>query len=311
MAADIYKDKFFLTQVKIGKFRVFKTGDVLNARGLPVGYITSNGYKATAVKSNGKVYGMLVHRLVYLVHVGPIAAGMVINHKDGNKLNNNLKNLEVVTYSYNSIHAYKSGLVKPTHGTHHPGAKLSESDVLSIRELFDLGLSKAELGRRFDISPMCIRLIVTGKSYKDVSSNKSSIKLSLPKKKPKHVLIKIMQSLRSTKELAKQYNIKRRFVCAVREGRKYKKLRKEYSLPIIPSWLYKRSPDGLYGHDIKRILCAGSPKALSIRTSIPLTTILNVRSGSSYEAYRKYFGYAARKPSRTTFTEATKGLKRG
>lgn len=35
----------------------------------------------------------------------------VINHIDGNKLNNNICNLEFCTYSDNSIHAYKNGLI--------------------------------------------------------------------------------------------------------------------------------------------------------------------------------------------------------
>lgn len=36
--------------------------------------------------------------------------GLVVNHKDGNKLNNNASNLEWVTSSYNNKHAFDIGL---------------------------------------------------------------------------------------------------------------------------------------------------------------------------------------------------------
>lgn len=42
-----------------------------------------------------------VHRLVYLTFVGDIPEGMVIDHIDGNKLNNNVNNLRCVTASEN------------------------------------------------------------------------------------------------------------------------------------------------------------------------------------------------------------------
>lgn len=39
-----------------------------------------------------------------------IGSGLTVNHKDGDKLNNKRYNLEVVTYSENIVHAYKTGL---------------------------------------------------------------------------------------------------------------------------------------------------------------------------------------------------------
>jgi hypothetical protein len=54
-----------------------------------------------------------IHRLLWETFVEPIPEGMVINHKDGDKYNNDLSNLEVVTPSDNALHAVRTGLAHP------------------------------------------------------------------------------------------------------------------------------------------------------------------------------------------------------
>jgi hypothetical protein len=55
----------------------------------------------TIYNDKGQKKYMLVHRLVYMAHVGPIPKGMQINHKDEDKTNNCIENLEVVTPKQN------------------------------------------------------------------------------------------------------------------------------------------------------------------------------------------------------------------
>lgn len=51
-----------------------------------------------------------IHSLVMLAFCGPTPKGMIINHIDGNKLNNRLDNLEFITQGQNIQHAYDHGL---------------------------------------------------------------------------------------------------------------------------------------------------------------------------------------------------------
>lgn len=66
------------------------------------------------VKIAGKAY--LAHRVIYLLTHGTIDRHLVINHIDGNGLNNDISNLEEVTHSTNS---YKKSIRKDNTTRHH------------------------------------------------------------------------------------------------------------------------------------------------------------------------------------------------
>ncbi len=75
------------------------------------------------------------HRVVAVAFIG-IPAGKEVNHKDGNRTNNHLDNLEVVTRSENNLHKFRVlGNTWDHHGIKNPAAKLSESEVMEIRSL--------------------------------------------------------------------------------------------------------------------------------------------------------------------------------
>lgn len=67
-----------------------------------------NGYKH--VKIAGKLF--YVHRLVAIAFIPNPQNKPQVNHKDGNRSNNNVSNLEWVTAKENSQHALKTGLYK-------------------------------------------------------------------------------------------------------------------------------------------------------------------------------------------------------
>lgn len=63
--------------------------------------INNSGYKTVRLSSNNKKKGMLVHRLVAESFLSNPYNFPCVNHKDENKLNNNLQNLEWCSLSYN------------------------------------------------------------------------------------------------------------------------------------------------------------------------------------------------------------------
>ena len=74
----------------------------------------SNGLGYQAVKLRGeksKRHQKYVHRLVAEAYLGNVE-GMDINHKDGNKSNNHVSNLEIVTHQDNLLHAFDNQLLK-------------------------------------------------------------------------------------------------------------------------------------------------------------------------------------------------------
>lgn len=64
---------------------------------------------------------------------------LVVNHKDGNKLNNNADNLEWITYRSNILHAVENDLISK------PSYRLSEKEVIEICELLSSGYSYSEI----------------------------------------------------------------------------------------------------------------------------------------------------------------------
>lgn len=99
----------------------------------------------------------MLHRLVWQSFNGPIPAGLVINHKNGVKHDNRIENLEAVTPSQNTKHAYDVlGRVHPQRGSKNKRAILNEEKVAHIRRRIAAGESKEKLAREYGVTRMVI-----------------------------------------------------------------------------------------------------------------------------------------------------------
>lgn len=126
-------------------------------------YIGSDGYLRTQL--HGKT--VTVHRVVAKEFI-PNPKGLpYVNHKDGNKANNSITNLEWVTASENLKHAYRMNL-KSEKGEKNGRHKLTESDVEFIRanyKMRDPEFGANALARKFGVARQTIGAVANGKNW--------------------------------------------------------------------------------------------------------------------------------------------------
>lgn len=68
----------------------------------------------TIYNDKGQKKYMLVHRLVFMAHKGMIPKGLQINHKDENKENNCIENLELMTNKENCNYGSRNARISRT-----------------------------------------------------------------------------------------------------------------------------------------------------------------------------------------------------
>lgn len=74
------------------------------------GYREGTGYLFVILCKNGVPKKRKVHRLVATAFIPNTCHEPQVNHKDGNKLNNRVDNLEWCSATHNICHAYRTGL---------------------------------------------------------------------------------------------------------------------------------------------------------------------------------------------------------
>ena len=75
--------------------------------------IDKDGYYQIGLRKEGKKHYKSIHRLVATTYLENTCNFTDVNHKNGDKLNNNVDNLEWCTQRYNTIHSYVCNNRKP------------------------------------------------------------------------------------------------------------------------------------------------------------------------------------------------------
>lgn len=115
--------------------------------------IDKYGYATVVLQRESSTKTFKVHRLVLMSFTHD--SDLTVNHKDLNKLNNNLSNLEYMSSVENSEHRRRNGPpIKRVRGVDHHCTKLSPGDIEEIRELVKLRISRKAIAERFGIHPM-------------------------------------------------------------------------------------------------------------------------------------------------------------
>lgn len=134
----------------------------------------SLGYPRVSLCKDGDSHWSTLHAIVAQTFlpkpprkIGATRRDFVVNHKDGNKLNNHVSNLEYITSTANIYHARATGLLS-VKGVKNNKAKLSDDDVRSIRELYSLGATQVQLAAEFGVYQTSISRIVRRDGWKHV-----------------------------------------------------------------------------------------------------------------------------------------------
>ena len=171
---NVYKDheKYMLEMVYNGILRCTEDGNIYRFDTQNwIGTYINKGYLQLQIKNKNikKTYIMPVHRLIQLVFNGYIPEEYVVNHKDGDKLNNHKDNLEAISVPDNNKHAIKNNLVNFVKGEQIANSKVTELQVIDIRNLYKTGnYSYPSLGNLFNINKRTVCDIIKYKTWKHV-----------------------------------------------------------------------------------------------------------------------------------------------
>ena len=164
------------------KFEVSNIGGIRHTNGKSkYTNISKQGYVVLQTKLDGKIKTLKLHRLIAETFLKPPSEDLTllcskthwgvvcVNHIDGNKLNNNVNNLEWCTQEYNNRHANISNLVPALKGSLNGRSKLDENTVHEICLLFqNTNMKTQEVADRFNISLSQVQKIRCGIAWKHI-----------------------------------------------------------------------------------------------------------------------------------------------
>ena len=127
------------------------------------------GYLYVNLCKNGKYKSKMIHRLVAKYFLDNYSDNLQVNHIDGNKENNNVSNLEMVTQTENMRHAVKMGLHVSLKGEEYWCSKLTEKEVKEIREKYiPYVYTQKMLAEEYGVSKSDIKLIISKNIWKNI-----------------------------------------------------------------------------------------------------------------------------------------------
>lgn len=119
----------------------------------------ASGYITYQLWHGGTHTNKYAHRLVAEAWLGNPKEGLEVNHKDGNKKNNRVDNLEWVSPSCNIQHAFSLGLCTRKVGAQNKHSKHPEL-FEPIFKLYNEGISCRRIAEKFNIPTRYVYLLM-------------------------------------------------------------------------------------------------------------------------------------------------------
>ena len=130
--------------------------------------IAKIGYKVIVLTdANGNPKMKYIHRLIAQHFIYNPLNKKQVNHKDGNKLNNKISNLEWVTQKENIRHAFKNKLMKAPSGEKSGKSKFNEQQIREIKKL--KGIEKLRItAKKFNTNTSNVWFIQNNKTWVNI-----------------------------------------------------------------------------------------------------------------------------------------------
>lgn len=102
--------------VVLSQWKVSSLGRVMSSHHVTWGTVTSHGYRSVGVTHDKKVSSYYVHRLVARAFLGPVPdQHYQVHHRDYDRANNRIDNLEYATPSENVLHSFRFNSDRRSH----------------------------------------------------------------------------------------------------------------------------------------------------------------------------------------------------
>ena len=129
---------------------------------------TKKGYLRFYVSINNKSIGQFAHKLIAETFIPNPKNLPEVNHRNGDKADNRIENLEWCTHKENMEHAWENGLCKALSGENNGMSKFTNNQVPEIRRKLNSGQSGASIARQYGVSRATISYIKLGKTWKHI-----------------------------------------------------------------------------------------------------------------------------------------------
>ena len=150
---------------------------------------TSTYYRVKLIMPVVGQKSFLLHRLVAMTYLDNPNNLEEVNHKDGNKLNNHVSNLEWVSRSDNLKHAYRMNL-RSSSGENNPRALLEELDVINIYNRLLAGESNKSLADEYNIGTTTVLSIKSKDSWDYLLKDLPDIAINIKSKTLDETLVR-------------------------------------------------------------------------------------------------------------------------
>jgi len=152
-----------------GFYEISNTGMVRNRfEKILRSYKEGNGYMRIELNKNGSAKKHSIHRLVAGAFLGKRELPYEVNHINGNRVDNNVENLEWLTRSQN---------IRDTHikGRHNQKSEKNNATKLTNREVSRIklaclcGIKKSEISKIYNIAESTVFSIANGTNWKNIN----------------------------------------------------------------------------------------------------------------------------------------------